>query len=46
LYSPDRDVERDAIKISNLSITSKEQTILDLAGLGYQSRDLLFLLVK
>jgi hypothetical protein len=46
LFSPDRNVVRDSTTISGIRITSKEQTILDLAGMGYQSRDLLDALVR
>jgi hypothetical protein len=46
LYKPDRDVKSSAIRTSDLWVTSMEQTILDLAGLGYQSRDLLDSVVR
>jgi len=46
LFSPDRNVVRDSTTRSGIRITSKEQTILDLAGMGYQSRDLLEALVR
>jgi len=46
LYSPDRDIGKGSLTRSGVRITSREQTVLDLAGMGYQSRDVLDPVVK
>ena len=43
---PDRDVVSSSEWKDGVRITSKEQTILDIAGLGYSGRDLLIELVR
>lgn len=46
IFNPDRDVNDDSIVIDGIRITSKEQTVLDIAGLGYSGKDLLIEMVK
>ncbi|MEA3557734.1 MAG: hypothetical protein U9R75_00600 [Candidatus Thermoplasmatota archaeon] len=46
VLKPDRDVYDGSTVVDSTRITSKEQTVLDIAGLGYSGRDLLDELVK
>ena len=45
ILKPDRNVLDDSLTVDKIRITSKEQTVLDVAGLGYSGRDLLIELV-
>lgn len=40
LYSPDRDIFSNTILRESVRVASPAQTLLDLAGMGYQERDL------
>ncbi|CAJ36606.1 MarR family transcriptional regulator [Methanocella arvoryzae] len=40
IYTPDRDVFSDATELESVTVTSPEQTLLDLAGIGYGSVEL------
>lgn len=46
VLKPDRNVIDDSVIIDGIRITSKKNTVLDLAGLGYPGRDLLDEVVK
>lgn len=41
LYSPDRDVFIDKRMLEGVEVVSPEQTLLDVAGLGYKGKDIL-----
>jgi hypothetical protein len=41
LYSPDRDVFDDQRTLEGVKVVSPEQTLLDIAGLGYKGKDIL-----
>jgi hypothetical protein len=45
-YTPDRDVFKSAQERKKIMLVSLEQTLLDLAGLGYSARDFALELVK
>ena len=46
VLKPDRNVHEGSVIMDRIRITSREQTFLDIAGLGYSGRDLLLELVK
>lgn len=46
IYKPDRNVLDNSLTMDKIRITSKDQTVLDIAGLGYSGRDLLLEMVR
>ena len=46
VFKPDRNVLDESLIVDRIRITSKIQTVLDVAGLGYSGRDLLIEMVR
>lgn len=46
VLKPDRNVTDESVILENIKVTSRKQTVLDIAGLGYSGKDLLLEMVK